>query len=102
MDNSKTMVLRSHTFGHATKCAFFCNISTHGLNLGVCAKYLPPYSPNLSSIKECFSKIKHFLHHNHDYYSQTTGDGILFDMYEVMDIITPINAAGYFWHTGYI
>jgi len=57
---------------------------------------------DLNPIEESFSKIKHFLHCHCNYYSQTMGDGILFDMYEVMQIITPTNAAGYFWHAGYI
>jgi len=65
-------------------------------------EYLPPYSPDLNPIEECFSKINYFLFRHRDYYSQTTGDGILFDMYEVMEIITPTDAVGYFWHAGYI
>jgi hypothetical protein len=56
---------------------------------------------NTNPIKEAFSKIKHFLRHHQDYYLATTDDGILYDMYEVMDIITPRNAAGYYAHTGY-
>ena len=71
------------------------------LDLGVCVQYLPPYSPDLNLIEECFSKFKHFLQRHCDYYSETTGDGILFDMYKVMDIITPFDVAGYFMHAGY-
>jgi len=63
-------------------------------------KYLPPYSPDLNPIEEAFLKIKHFIRH-HNTYNSTTGDGILFDMYEVTDIITPDNADGYFIHAGY-
>jgi transposase len=73
----------------------------HPLDLGVRVEYLPPYSPDLNPIEECFSKIKHFLRRHRDYYSQTIGDGILFDMYEIMDIITANDAAGYFRHAGY-
>jgi transposase len=73
----------------------------HQLNLGVRIEYLPPYSPDLNPIEECFSKIKYFLRRHRDYYSETTGDGILFDMYEVMDIITANDAAEYFMHGGY-
>lgn len=99
------MVRRSLTFAPSLVChkiCVFCNIDTHPLNLGVRVEYLPPYSPNLNPIEECFSKIKHFLRRHCDYYSQTTGDGILFDMFEVTEIITPTDAAGYFWHAGYI
>ena len=56
----------------------------------------------MNPIEEAFSKIKHFLRRHHDYYytaapnaagdegevGDDAGDGILFDMYEVLDIIT--------------
>jgi transposase len=64
-------------------------------------EYLPPYSPDFQPIEEAFSKIKAFLRRYRAYYSQTTGDGILFDMYEITDIITAKDAAGYFMHSGY-
>ena len=35
---------------------------------------------------------------NPNYYLATGGSGIMFDMYEVVDIITPYDAAGYFAH----
>lgn len=63
--------------------------------------YLPPYSPDLNPIEEAFSKIKHFIRRHRDYYSATDGSGIMFDMYEVVDIITPHDAAGYLAHAGY-
>jgi hypothetical protein len=68
---------------------------------GVRVKYLPPYSPDFQPIEEAFSKIKAFLCQNCTYYSQTIGDGILFDMYKITEIITPEDAAGYFMHVGY-
>jgi len=68
---------------------------------GVKIEYLPPYSPDLNPIEEAFSKIKHYLRRHHDYYLATTGDGILYDMYEIMDIITPEDAEGYYMHAGY-
>jgi transposase len=68
---------------------------------GVKLEYLPPYSPNLNPIEEAFSQIKHFLRRHQDYYVATTGDGILYDMYEVLDIVSGSNAAGYFAHAGY-
>jgi transposase len=68
---------------------------------GVKIEYLPPYSPDLNPIEEVFLKIKHFLRRHRDYYNQTTGDGILFDMYEITDIITLEDADGYFIHSGY-
>jgi hypothetical protein len=68
---------------------------------GIQIEYLPPYSPDLNLIKEAFSKIKHFLCHHHNYYSATQDDGILYDMLEVLDIIMPEDAIGYFVHVGY-
>jgi hypothetical protein len=79
----------------------FWQFHTYPFDPGVQVEYLPPYSPDLNPIEECFSKIKHFLRQHRDYYCQTTVDGILFDMYEVMDIITTNDAAGYFMHAGY-
>jgi transposase len=64
-------------------------------------KYLPPYSPDLNPIEEAFSKIKHFLHRHTNYYAATTGDGILYDILEVLDVITASDAEGYFAHAGY-
>jgi transposase len=76
----------------------FCNSSNTSHITGVRIEYLPPYSPDLNPIKKAFSKIKHFIRHHNAYYNLTIGDGILFDMYEVMDIITPEDADGYFLH----
>ena len=69
---------------------------------GVHVEYLPPYSPDLNWIKEAFSKLKHFLRRHQDYYLATTNDGILFDMYEIFEIITSEDAAGYFMNAGYL
>jgi hypothetical protein len=55
----------------------------------------------LNPIEESFSKIKHFLRRHQDYYPAVEGDGILFDMLEVLDIITADDAASYFAHAGY-
>lgn len=62
-------------------------------------EYLPPYSPDLNPIEEAFSKIKHRRHQQ--YYLAATGDGIIFDMYEVTEIISSDDAHGYFIHAGY-
>ena len=64
-------------------------------------EYLLPYSPNLNPIKDTLSKIKHFMQQNQDYYGVLTDDGILYDMYEVLEVITGSDAAGYFGHAGY-
>jgi len=63
--------------------------------------YLPPYSPDLNPIEEAFSQIKHFIRRNQDYYGATKGDGILYDMLEVLDVVTPEDATSYIVHAGY-
>jgi transposase len=68
---------------------------------GVRVEYLPPYSPDLNPIEEAFSKIKHWIRRHSHYYQATEGDGILYDMWELLDIITPDDAEGYFFHAGY-
>jgi len=71
------------------------------MSTGVRLEFLPPYSPDLNPIEEAFSKLKHWLRRHQDYYGATQGDGIFWDMYEVTDIITPDDACGYFFHSGY-
>jgi len=68
---------------------------------GVRIEYLPSYSPDLNPIEEAFSKIKHFIRRNQGYYGDARGHGLLYDMLEVLDIISPSDAAGYFLHAGY-
>jgi transposase len=79
-------------------------ISSHSYNdyhdghiPGVHIEFLSSYSPNFNPIKEGFSKIKHFLHHHH----ATTDDGILYNMYKIVDIITPDDVHSYFVYAGY-
>lgn len=55
----------------------------------------------IHSIEEAFSKIKHWLRLYQDYYLATEGNGILYNMWEILNIITPSNAARYFFHAGY-
>lgn len=68
---------------------------------GVRVEYLPPYSPDLNPIEEAFSKIKHFIRRNQDYFAAVGGDGIFADMLDVLDIVEPEDAEGYFIHAGY-
>jgi transposase len=69
---------------------------------GIRIEYLPPYSPDLNPIEEAFSKIKAFIRRNRDVFAASAdGFGIMYDMYEAMDIITPLDAMGYFIHAGY-
>lgn len=70
-------------------------------NAGVRLEYLPPYSPDLNPIEEAFSKVKHWIRRHQDYYSRAVDDEIFYDMWEVLQIITPSDAEGYFFHSGY-
>ena len=70
------------------------------LQSGVRLEYLPPYSPDYNPIEEAFSKIKAFIRCNKDYFS-TEVDGLIYDMYIAMDVITASDTEGYFMHAGY-
>lgn len=65
-------------------------------------EYLPPYSPDLNPIEEAFSKVKGWIRRNYDYFAMVPGDGIIYDMYEALNIVTADDAAGYFAHAGYV
>ena len=79
----------------------FAIVSGCSLLQGIYIEHLPPYSSGLNLIVEVFKKIKAFIHHHCDYYGTTASVGIMFDRYEIVDIITPNDAAGYFIHAGY-
>jgi hypothetical protein len=61
---------------------------------------LPPYSPDLNPIEEAFSKFKAFLRRHHQLLTKN-GDGMIFELMEIMKIITDDDAVGYFIHAGY-
>jgi len=63
-------------------------------------EFLPPYSPDLNPIEEAFSKIKSFLR-RHQILLTTNNDGMIFELMEVMKIVTDNDAIGYFVHAGY-
>ena len=70
--------------------------------IGVHIEFLPPYSPDLNPIKEAFLKIKYFLCHHQEYYGGGEhGDGLMYDIYDVCDIVTEDDAHGHFMHGGY-
>ena len=63
-------------------------------------EFLPPYSPDLNPIEEAFSKVKSFIRRHGAYLSQD-GDGMIYELMEIMDIVTSEDALGYFVHAGY-
>lgn len=68
---------------------------------GVRIEYLPPYSPDLNPIEEAFSQVKAFIRRNNDVFLSGSTEDIMFDMYEALDIVTDVDAMGYFIHAGY-
>jgi transposase len=87
-------------FGECDLC-YFSRLCFYSFFIGVRVEYLPPYSPDLNPIEEAFSKIKHWVRRYQDDYGATQGDGILYDMLEVLEIITSEDAEEYFIHAGY-
>jgi hypothetical protein len=69
--------------------------------IGVRIEYLPAYSPDLNPIEEAFSKIKAFIRRNNDIFLASEVNGQIFDMYEALEVITPLDAMGYYIHAGY-
>jgi hypothetical protein len=63
-------------------------------------EFLPPYSPDLNPIEEAFSKVKAFLCRHHQLLSKN-GDGMVFELTEIMKVVTDDDAIGYFIHAGY-
>ena len=79
---------------------FYSMIRAHFCPVGVQIEFLPPYSPDLNPIEEAFSKVKAFLCH-HWALLVREGDGMLFDLMEITEVVTASDAVGYFLHAGY-
>ena len=69
-------------------------------SLEIRIEFLPPYSPDLNPIEEVFSKIKAFIR-RHRVLLTCEGDGIIFELNEIMKVVTGDDAVGYFIHAGY-
>jgi hypothetical protein len=63
-------------------------------------EYLPPYSPDFNPIEEAFSKIKAFIR-RHARLMSHQGDGMIFELMEIMQVVSDEDAIGYFLHAGY-
>jgi hypothetical protein len=96
----KMLLISFESFSMKPLCILLSNYH-FPLSAEVCIEYLLPYSPDLNPIEEAFSKIKHWIRHHQDYYLETEGAGVIYDMLETLEIITPYDAEGYFYHTGY-
>lgn len=60
--------------------------------------YLPPYSPDLSPIEMCWSKVKHFLKKA----EARTKDALNKAISDALNTVTEKDAEGWFEHCGYV
>lgn len=82
------------------------NLSSHKVEgiqeaieaVGASLEYLPPYSPDLSPIEECWSKVKTILRAK----AARTPAHLDQAITEAFDLITPQDAKGWFAHCGYV
>ena len=82
------------------------NVSSHKVDgiqhaieaVGARREYLPPYSPALSPIEECWSKVKTILRAK----AARTYTHLDQAITEAFDLITPQDARGWFTHCGYM
>jgi transposase len=80
---------------------FLSSIATNEtLYLEIRVEFLPPYSPDLNPIEEAFSKVKAFIR-RHARLMSHQGDGMIFELMEIMNIVSDEDAIGYFLHAGY-
>jgi transposase len=70
------------------------------ISIDIRIEFLPPYSPDLNPIEEAFSKVKAFLRRHHRLLTKT-GYGMVFELMEIMKIVTDDDAIGFFIHAGY-
>ena len=68
-------------------------------SVGALLWYLPPYSPDLNPIEECFSKVKKYLTSNSIAYQSTENPRILVSA--AFGTVTQSDCLGYICHAGY-
>ena len=59
--------------------------------------FLPPYSPDLNPIEECWSKVKSLLRSA----AARTKDELNQALSTILDLVTPSDACGWIGHAGY-
>ncbi len=55
----------------------------------------------MNPIEEAFAQIKAFIHCNNDIFLSGSSEDLMFDMHMALDIVTDVDAMGYFIHAGY-
>jgi transposase len=89
---------------HTGQVVFMDNLSSHQVDgvkeaiesVGARLEYLPPYSPDLSPIEQCWSKFKAILRAK----AARTRDVLDQAITEALAMITPQDARGWFAHCG--
>lgn len=82
--------------GQPSQSSIFIHVTTPEIRI----EFLPPYSPDLNPIEEAFSKVKAFIR-RHGILLTHNGDGMIFELMEIMKVVTDDDATGYFIHGGY-
>jgi transposase len=59
--------------------------------------FLPPYSPDLNPIEECWSKVKSLLRSA----AARTKDELNQALSTILELVTPSDACGWIGHAGY-
>ena len=68
---------------------------------GALVHFIPPYSPDLNPIEECFSKVKAFLK-EHDNEIHMQADNIEDCVMQAFCTVSSDDCAGWFHHAGYM
>ena len=73
---------------------------------GIKLVHLPPYSPDLNPIEECFSFIKHYTCHHSEMFCAAVELGNAADpfafLYGTLDTVTTVLSTLWFHHSGYL
>lgn len=69
-------------------------------NAGVIVRYLPPYSPDLNPIEECFAQVKHYLRQNDLVFQSLANPEPL--IWDAFGQLSPDFCKGYMHHAGYL
>jgi hypothetical protein len=76
-----------------------------GVHSAIKLVFLPPYSPDLNPIEECFSYIKAYISRHGDTFRSIVESGDATDpflfLYGALDTVTADAAKGWFGHSGY-
>lgn len=108
LDNCQIMlkVLKNYVrsgISDSLSILFYC---WHYLDRGVKLIYLPPYSPDLNPIEECFSWVKyHIRRHGLEFWNivETGNEEELFlFLYDILDKVPTYACQGWFHHSGYV